>query len=145
MKISPTSFESQSGKAVKEINSEAKSGNGNGDMEFLAKSKSLVNLSNNIRVTRPDFLIFDTKKAFYHLSQMFIEAPILQYFDLEYYIQIKTNVLDYIIGDVLSQLTSNNLVWWYLVAYFFRKMIIVETRYKTYNDKLLAIVEVFKT
>ena len=30
-------------------------------------------------------------------------------------------------------------------SFFFQKMILVEIQYKTYNDKLLAIIEVFKT
>ena len=38
-----------------------------------------------------------------------------------------------------------NLGQWYLIAFFFRKMISLETQYKTHNDKLLAIVNIFKT
>ena len=34
---------------------------------------------------------------------------------------------------------------WHPVAYFSRKMIFAETRYKAHNGELLAIVEVFKT
>ena len=34
---------------------------------------------------------------------------------------------------------------WHPIAYFSRKMIPVETRYKTHNAELLAIVEAFKT
>lgn len=34
---------------------------------------------------------------------------------------------------------------WYLVAFFFQKMIPVKTCYETYNQELLAIMEVFKT
>ncbi len=34
---------------------------------------------------------------------------------------------------------------WHPVAFFSRKMIPIETRYKTYNQELLTIVETFKT
>ena len=40
---------------------------------------------------------------------------------------------------------KSNLGQWYPVAYFSRKMIPAETRYKTHNAELLAIVEAFKT
>lgn len=68
---------SQLGKVAKKVNSEAKDKNRNGEMEFLAKSKSSVNISNNIRAIRTDFLTPNTKKAFNHLCQTFIETPIL--------------------------------------------------------------------
>ena len=57
----------------------------------------------NIRAIKKSiFLIFNAKKTFNHLKQVFIKAPIFQYFDLESYIQNKTNVSDYIIDRVLS-------------------------------------------
>ncbi len=34
---------------------------------------------------------------------------------------------------------------WHPVAFFFQKMIPVETRYETHDQELLAIVEAFKT
>ena len=74
-----------------------------------------------------------------------IEAPILNYFDPERHIQIETDASDYTISKIFSQLTSDNLGQWYLITFFFRKMIFFETWYETYNGKLLAIVEVFKT
>ncbi len=62
----------------------------------------------------------------------------------------------YAIGGVLSQLTSqvtsgsgdlakSEIGQWHPVAYFSRKMIPAETRYKTHDGELLAIVEAFKT
>ena len=50
----------------------------------------------------------------------------------------------YAIGGVLSQLTSDNLGWWHLMVFFLQKMILAETKYKTHNGELLAIVEAFK-
>ena len=41
--------------------------------------------------------------------------------------------------------TKIDLGQWHPIAFFSRKMIPVETRYKTHDDELLAIVEAFKT
>ena len=79
---------------------------------------------------------------------MFIKALIFRHFDLKCYIQIVIDVLGYAIKGVLSQLTSDHLTsdqsQWHLVAYFLKKMILAETRYKSHNSKLLIIVKVFK-
>ena len=63
--------------------------------------------------------------------------------------------MGYAISGVLSQLISGtnlneviikaDLSLWYLVTFFFRKIIPTDTQYKTHDNKLLAIVEVFKT
>ena len=50
-----------------------------------------------------------------------------------------------VISKVLSQLTSDNSGQWHLVTFFIRKMILAETQYQTYDRKILAIVEAFKT
>ncbi len=81
--------------------------------------------------------------------------------------QIETDALEYAIGGVLSQMTSDhsdqlssdyvthknlNLIsfkseisQWHPVAFFSRKIIPAETRYETHDQELLAIVEAFKT
>ena len=79
-----------------------------------SKSKMSKNakseIQTHIKATRkPTFLILDTKEAFNQLSLAFTEALILRQFDLEYHIRIETDVLDYAIGRVLSQLTFNHL------------------------------------
>ena len=40
---------------------------------------------------------------------MFIEALILNYFDLDHYIYIKMDASSYVIDKIFSQLTFNNL------------------------------------
>ena len=76
------------------------------------------------------------KEAFNRLRQAFTKVPILQNFDLECYIWIETKASGYTIRRVLSQLTQNQVtsdktngsnIDWYLVAYFFRKMIFTKT------------------
>ena len=54
----------------------------------------------------PKFLTPNTRTIFNCLWLAFTEAPILQHFNLEYQIRIKIDALDYAIGRVLSQLTS---------------------------------------
>ena len=133
-------------------------------------NKSKIPTCTNIRVTgKPTFLTSGAREAFNQLRQVFTKAPILRHFDLECHIQIETDAAGYAIGGVLSQLTSDqvtsdqvtsgselnsakskvstksDLNQWHPVAYFSRKMIPAETRYKTHNAELLAIIEAFKT
>ena len=91
------------------------------------------------------YLTPKSRLAFTQLRKAFTKAPILWHFDPECHIRIETNGSGYAIGRVLSQLTSNDLGRWHLVAYFSQKMILAKTCYKTHNGELLAIVEAFKT
>ena len=119
----------------------------------LSKSGNLSNFGTT--ESGPSFLTSEARSAFNRLRLAFTEASILQHFDPECHIRIETDASCYVIGGMLSQLTSGtssdgvvtktNLGQWHLVAFFSRKMIPVETWYKTHNGKLLAIVEVFKT
>ena len=79
------------------------------------------------------------------LRQAFVKAPILHHFDLKHHIRVEMDISGYSISGVLSQLTSNNLGRWHLVAFFSKKMIPTETRYETHNSELLAIVETFQS
>lgn len=53
-----------------------------------------------------DFLFFKAKKTFMYLEKFFIKAMILEYFDLKYYIYIKTNILRYVISKVFNYISS---------------------------------------
>lgn len=50
----------------------------------------------------------------------------------------------YAIGGILYQLTLK-FGQWHFIAFFFKKMILKETWYETYNQELLAVVKAFKT
>ena len=91
------------------------------------------------------YLTPGAKQAFTQLRQVFTKASILQHFDSECHIRIKTDVSSYAIGRVPSQLTSDNLDQWHPIAFYSQKIIPVKIRYKTYNSELLAIIEAFKT
>ena len=69
----------------------------------------------------------------------------LQNFDLEYYIRIKTDASGYAIGGVLSELTSDNLARWHLLVFFSQKMIVAKIRYDNHDRELWTIVKAFKT
>ncbi len=73
------------------------------------------------------FLTPKARKAFTKLRQAFVETLILNHFDSERHIRIETDVFGYTIGGILSQLTLDDLGRWYLVAFFSKKMIPVET------------------
>ena len=92
-----------------------------------------------------DFLTPGAKLASIKLRQAFLKAPILHHFDSDRHIRIEIDVSGYAISGFLSQLTLDDMGQWHLVVFFFHKMIPAETRYKTYNGELLAIVESFKT
>ncbi len=109
-----------------------------------AKKVEAYRVKNLVSQSR-SFLTSKAGKVFTKLRQVFVEAPILNHFDLERYIRIEMDISRYAIGEILGQLTSDNSDQWHLVAYYSRKMIFVKTWYKTHDRKLLAIVEVFKT
>ena len=117
----------------------------NGEVGDNEVEKKVQNLFKSKKTVQLDFLTLGAKLAFAELRQAFVKAPILHYFDPERHIRIETDVSGYAIGGVLSQLTSDNLGQWHPVAFFLRKMIPAETRYKTHDGELLAIVEAFKT
>lgn len=77
----------------------------------ITKSKNLTKgptILFNIVITK--FLIFKAKVTFTQLRKAFTEALIFEYFDSEYYIQIETNASSYAIGEILSQLTSDQVI-----------------------------------
>lgn len=106
----------------------------------LAKSKSLVELS-----SEASFLTFRARLVFIKLRQTFIKTLIFHPFYSKCYIWIKTDMLGYAIGEIPNQLTLDNLGWWHLVVFSFRKMILEENWYKTYNGELFPIIEAFKS
>ena len=69
--------------------------------------KSLFSFENLYGAAK--YLTLDAKLAFTKLKKAFTIAPILQYFDPKYNIWIETDMSDYIIGEILRQLTLDNL------------------------------------
>ena len=57
-----------------------------------------------------DYLTPDTRQTFTQLRQAFTKTPIVQHFDSKYPIRMD-DTSAYAIGEVLSQLTLDNLSW----------------------------------
>lgn len=74
----------------------------------------------------------EAKLASLQLRHAFTKAAILQHFDPEQYIEITTDVSDYAISNIFSQLTPESRQW-HSLTLFSRKMILIETQYKTQN------------
>ena len=66
----------------------------------LLKSRNLTNF--DITEARPKVLTPDAKITFNYLRLAFIEASIFWYFDLKYYIRMKTDALGYAISRILN-------------------------------------------
>ena len=149
-KLSKSQKLSKSGKSKSEKTSKSQ------NLAKLGKKLSKSGNSTNFDATKdgPKFLTPDARTTFNCLRLAFTKAPILRHFDPKCHIWIETDASGYAIGGVLSQLisetrpdgivTKTDLDQWHLVAFFLRKMIPVEIRYKTHDGKLLAIVKAFK-
>ena len=143
-------------KGQKSAKSQKLSKSGKSKGEKPKKPSKSGNLSNfGATESGLSFLTPKARLAFNRLRLAFTKAPIHWHFDPECHIWIKTDVLGYAIGGMLSQLafgtspdgivTKTNMSQWHPIAFFLRKMILAETRYKSHDGKLLAIIKAFKT
>ena len=81
---------------------------------------------------------------FTKLKQTCIKTLVFCHFNLKYYIRIEIDTLGYAIDGVFYQLALDNLGQYHLIVFFFQKMVLVKTRYETYNNKFRAIIKPFK-
>ncbi len=113
--------------------------------KWIRAEKSEVFRAKNLKNQSRSFLIPETRKAFTKLTKAIVEAPILNHFDPKHHIWIEKDASNYIISGIFNQLTSDDLGWWHLIAFFSKKMILVDTWYETHDKELLAIVETSQT
>ena len=74
-----------------------------GYLTFEGAEKGGGNIAKGVEASKSsNYLILDVKKTFNLLWQVFTQAFILQHFDPEWHIRIKTDVSGYTIGKVLS-------------------------------------------
>ena len=66
----------------------------------------------------------------------------MKIYRLELLIKVKIDLLNFILEVYIVQKYKNKI--WYLVAYYSRKLILLELNYNIYNKELLAIVIVLK-
>lgn len=79
----------------------------NGDNNDKVKSLSTFFISK--KLTEVDYFTFNIKKIFNLLWNTFIRVLIFYFFDLKYYICIKTNIFSNIMNEVLNWLILNYL------------------------------------
>ena len=89
---------------LSKIGKSSKSGNSKGKKSAKSKKTSKSRNSPNFNATKDaaSFLTSKARAAFNCLQITFNKAPILQHFDLEYHIRIKTDESGYAMGVVLS-------------------------------------------
>lgn len=88
-------------------------------------------------------LTLETKQSFQKLKKNFWKESILQHFDMSKRIKFEINISEKVIRGVFCQ--QDKEMNWYLVAYYLCKMLLAKQNYETYDTKLLAIIENFKT
>ena len=76
--------------------------------KYIRTKKTKAFKAKNLAQLRT-FFTSNIRKDFTKLRQAFIEAPILNFFDPEHPIQIKTDVLGHVTSRILSQLTLDDL------------------------------------
>ena len=113
--------------------------------KWIRAKKSEAARAKNLSSQSALFLTLKAGKTFTELRQTFVEAPILNHFDPKHHIRIETDASSYAIGGIFSQLSLDDSGQWHPITFFSRKIILVRTRYESYDGELLAIVKVFKT
>ena len=82
------------------------------------------------------------ENAFGWIKKSFSSAGVLAHFDPRKRICLEIDASKVAIAAILSQFQEEGQ--WHPVAFSSRKLIPVETRYKTHDQELLAIVAAFK-
>ena len=76
------------------------------------------------------------------LKIKFTTVLILIVFNPKKEIIVKTNALDYALSKTISQIGDDGKL--HLIAFYLRKLTLVELNYKIHNKELLAIIECLK-
>ena len=82
------------------------------------------------------------QKAFESLKKAFTTTPILQHFDSDEKTWIESDVSNYVIAGVLSQVGNDDVLK--PVAFMSKKMFSAKCNYEIYDKELLAIVRAFE-
>lgn len=106
------------------------------------KKTNYITKSGNKKVKYDAFeQIWARDKAFKNLKCVFTTVLVLAHYDLSIKTWVKTNALDFITAKVLSQMHGEVLK---PVAYFSKKITLVECNYIICDKKLLAVVKSFE-
>ena len=85
----------------------------------------------------------ECQKAFDHLKQAMLEAPILYHYDHKWPTRVETDASDGVVAGVLSQ-QDLQTHFWHPIAYFSKTMQPAELNYDIYDKEILAIILSFK-
>ena len=89
-----------------------------------------------------------TMTIFKKFIRMFIETFMLIHFDSNNQIMIEIDVSNFVIAKIISQFVKSlhieSQTQWHSIVFYSRKMIFVEIKYSTHDQKLLVIVKNFK-
>ena len=77
------------------------------------------------------------------MKQAFLAVDFLAQFDLDWLAVVETDILNYTLGECLSQLDPKIDIL-YSVAFYSRKLIDIKKWYEIYNKEMLAIVKCLK-
>ena len=83
------------------------------------------------------------RKSFNNLKKIFMKTSLLWHFNLDLKIMIETNVIEFVIFEIISQLDSKTDQW-HSIVFWSRKMTSAERNYMIDETEMLAIVEVCK-
>jgi hypothetical protein len=84
----------------------------------------------------------EQQKAFDHLKNTFMSAPVLARFDPDRDVIVETDASNYVSAGVLSQYDDDGIL--HPVAYFSKKYSPAECKYEIYDKELMAIIRAFE-
>ena len=110
---------------------------------------ALLKGSRNGKKTGPYILMKKAKEVFQKLKATLVMTPVLQHFDPEKPIHIKTDASGFAVAAILSQpgtpmVGRRSDAHWHPVAFWSCTMTPAERNYDTHDQELLAIVKSFK-
>ena len=76
------------------------------------------------------------------IKNKFIEKLILKIYKLKLLIKVKIDLLDFILGVYIVQKYEDKIQ--YLIAYYSKKLTLLELNYNIYDKELLVIITVLK-
>jgi hypothetical protein len=88
-------------------------------------------------------MISKTKEFMKSIKRIFMSASMLRHYELDDESMMKTNVFDFVIAKIFSQLAEIDDQWRSIVFYF-KKMIFVERNYEISDQEMFVVVKICK-
>jgi hypothetical protein len=108
-----------------------------------AKLISLLKKSEKEKFKIKFVMISKAKEFMKSIKRIFMSASMLRHYEFDDESMMKTNVFDFVITKIFSQLAEIDDQWRSIVFYF-KKMIFAERNYEVNDQKMLVIVKIFK-